>query len=90
MTGLVEAAREVTEQGSFAYVERADRDARAGEVHEGLVQLDGGSVMSAICLAQLENPVLPVALRVEPRETPRGTRRIVPAPRDPRRVVQQP
>src|SRR5256885_289518 len=39
-------------------------------------------------LAQLEDPVLPVALRVEPGER-RGKRRIVPAPRDPRRIVEQ-
>src|SRR5207248_5029307 len=39
-------------------------------------------------LAQLKDPVLPVALRVEPWEGD-GKRRIVPAPRDPRRVVDE-
>src|SRR5206468_2944040 len=39
-------------------------------------------------LAQLEDPILPVALSVEPRERCRK-RRIVPTPREPRRVVDQ-
>src|SRR5437879_2650562 len=39
-------------------------------------------------LAQLEDPILPVALSVEPRERCRK-RRIVPTPRKPRRVVDQ-
>src|SRR3989442_13945885 len=40
-------------------------------------------------LAQLEDPVLPVALRAEPRKRG-GKRRIVPAAREPRAVVDQP
>src|SRR5207249_10590554 len=39
-------------------------------------------------LAQLEDPILPVALSVEPRERCRK-RRIAPTPREPRRVVDQ-
>src|SRR3990170_4762457 len=39
-------------------------------------------------LAQLEDPVLPVALGVEPRER-RRKGRVVPAPRDPSRVMDQ-
>src|SRR5436309_2266149 len=38
--------------------------------------------------AQLEDPILPVALSVEPRERCRK-RRIVPTPRGPRRVMDQ-
>src|SRR5947207_3520007 len=39
-------------------------------------------------LAQLEDSILPVALSVEPRERGRK-RRIVPTPREPRRVMDQ-
>src|SRR5438552_19130256 len=52
------------------------------------LRIEGRFVHLGDLLAQLEDSILPVALSVEPPERGRK-RRIVPAPREPRRVMDQ-
>src|SRR6266542_6884790 len=50
--------------------------------------MEGRRVHRRNLLAELENTVLPIALRIEPRER-EWKRRIVPAPCDPRAIVNE-
>src|SRR5438876_11736522 len=60
---------------------------RCGRMNSAL-QFERRLVHRGDLLAQLEDSILPVALSVEPRERGRK-RRIVPAPREPCRIVDQ-